>query len=144
MSRCEGSNLGGTLDVDLAHLPFQSALSLATSRSWLEIDLDAIAGNIAQIRLVSDPGIELLLPVKADGYGHGAVEVAKVAAKAGVERFGVASLEEAMLLRRGGIDKRILLLTPPIGRERDQIVAFSLTPVIAGLDVGSRLDGCAR
>jgi len=144
MSRCEGSNLGGTLDVDLAHLPFQSALSLATSRSWLEIDLDAIAGNIAQIRLVSDPGIELLLPVKADGYGHGAVEVAKVAAKAGVERFGVASLEEAMLLRRGGIDQRILLLTPPIGRELDQIVAFSLTPVIADLDVASRLDACAR
>ena len=140
MSRREALNLGGTLDVDPAHLPFTSAVRLFTSRSWLEIDLDAIKTNIEAIKRISSEGVEILLPVKADGYGHGAVEVAKEAIGCGITWFGVASLEEALILRRGGIKGNILLLTPPIGTELELLIMASITPVIADLEIASRLN----
>jgi alanine racemase len=107
-------NPGGTLDLDLAHLPFETAHNLATSRSWLEIDLDAIKTNIETIQRISGEGVEILLPVKADGYGHGALEIVKETVQCGVSYFGVASLEEALSLRKRGIEENVLLLTPPI------------------------------
>jgi alanine racemase len=143
MSRREGLNLGGPLDVDLAHLPFESALCFTTSRSWLEIDLDAIKLNIKTIREISGKGVEILLPVKADGYGHGAVEIAKEAVGCDIHWFGVASIEEALLLRRGGIEENILLLTPPIGAEVEFLVNASITPVISDLKIAALLNECA-
>lgn len=143
MSHREVLNLGGALDVDLAHLPFESALNLAISRSWLEIDLDAIKTNISTIRAVSGRGVEILLPVKADGYGHGASEIAHEAAESGISWFGVASLEEALALRRSGIRQRILLLTPATGTELPLLVAGSITPVIADLEVARGLNEIA-
>jgi alanine racemase len=143
MSHREVLNLGGALDLDLAHLPFESALNLAISRSWLEIDLDAIKTNISTIRQVSGRGVEILLPVKADGYGHGATDIAYEAAESGVNWFGVASLEEALALRRSGIRQRILLLTPVTGIELQLLVAGSITPVIADLEVARGLNDTA-
>ena len=143
MIRREVLHPGGTLDVDLAHLPFESALNLATSRSWLEIDLDAIRTNISTIRTISGGGAEMLLPVKADGYGHGSLDVAREAIRAGVKWFGVASIEEALSLRQGGIAERILLLTPPTGVELELLLAARITPVIADREVAGRLNELA-
>jgi alanine racemase len=126
-------NAGGAVDADLAHLPFDSALRLTTSRAWLEIDLDAISANIETLRDHAGRGVEILLPVKADGYGHGAVEVAREAARCGVGWFGVASLEEALILRRGGIEGRILLLTPPSPPEIEFLVVAGIRTVVMDL-----------
>lgn len=76
----------------------------------LEIKLDAIYSNIHHAVERLDPGTELFQVVKANGYGHGAVQVARVAEKAGASGFCVAILDEALELRHAGIMKPILVL----------------------------------
>lgn len=87
------------------------------STAWVEIDLDAIAHNIAVIHKTLRPGTRLMLVVKAGAYGHGITEIACRAASCGVDAFAVANLEEGIFLRRAGVGGTILLLNPP---ERSQ------------------------
>jgi len=81
--------------------------------TWLEIDLGAIRQNVQQLCDISRT--QVMAVVKADGYGHGALAVAKAATEAGATWCGVARLDEALNLRREGINKRLLVLgyTPP-------------------------------
>ncbi|AKK07935.1 alanine racemase [Corynebacterium testudinoris] len=72
------------------------------------IDLDAIAHNTRTIKTLIGEQVRLMAVVKADGYGHGALEAAKVMGANGAEAFGVATLAEAVALREGGIDTPIL------------------------------------
>ncbi|XID92931.1 alanine racemase [Paenibacillaceae bacterium WGS1546] len=82
-----------------------------------EISLDALDYNIGAFRERLSPGTKMLASVKANAYGHGAAEIARRAAAAGVDYLGVAFLDEAMQLRASGIDAPILVLgyTPPGG-----------------------------
>lgn len=77
--------------------------------TWAEIDLDAIEHNVKQIKSLH-PAKEIFAVVKANGYGHGDVEVSKVAIEAGVSCLAVSGLEEALCLRKSGIDVPILVL----------------------------------
>src|SRR4051812_33993 len=70
---------------------------------WVEIDLGVIAGNAAWVKSQLPKGASFVASVKADAYGHGAVEVSKVVLKAGAERLGVRDLAEAEILRKAGI-----------------------------------------
>jgi alanine racemase len=81
-----------------------------TARTWAEIDLTAIKHNLASIKKLIGPDTTLMAVVKANAYGHGMVEVVRTALAAGAGFFGVASLEEAMELRRSGINAPILVL----------------------------------
>lgn len=83
-----------------------------TRRTWAEIDLRALAHNLREIQKHLRPSCQIMAVVKADGYGHGAVEVAKAAARAGARWLGVATLEEGLALRRAGIRARVLVLGP--------------------------------
>lgn len=76
------------------------------------IDVGAIAANVRHLRRLT--GVEVMAVVKADGYGHGAVQSAAAALQGGATRLGVADVAEAIALRRGGIDAPILawLLAP--------------------------------
>ncbi|MDF7672592.1 alanine racemase [Lactobacillus sp. ESL0701] len=76
----------------------------------VRVDLDAIRQNIKQELNHLEPGQKLFAVVKANAYGHGAVKVAQVAAKAGAAGFCVAILDEALELRRAGIVQPILVL----------------------------------
>jgi alanine racemase len=77
------------------------------------VDLDAVAGNVAVLREHA-PGAQLMAVVKADGYGHGMVPVARAALAGGADRLGVAHLREALELRAAGVDAPILAwLTVP-------------------------------
>ena len=80
------------------------------SRTWAEIDMDALAGNFRAIRESCSQKIYAV--IKADAYGHGAVAFARALDADG---FAVATLEEAIELRENGIEKPILILgfTPP-------------------------------
>ncbi|WP_090673630.1 alanine racemase [Paenibacillus tianmuensis] len=80
-----------------------------------EISLDAIASNAAYFKSLLQPGCQWMAVVKANGYGHGAVETAKATLSAGADRLGVAFLDEALRLRSAGIAAPILVLgyTPP-------------------------------
>ncbi len=81
--------------------------------TWLEIDLGVIRNNVQQLLQLT--GTQVMAVVKADGYGHGALAVAKAATGAGATWCGTARLDEALQLRRAGINKRLLVLgyTPP-------------------------------
>lgn len=72
------------------------------------IDLDAISHNVKVLKDMVGPQVNLMCVVKADAYGHGALKVAPIMAKAGADALGVATLEEAVALRRSGIDLPIL------------------------------------
>ena len=80
-----------------------------------DIDLDAIAINIQQLKKVTSPGALFMAVVKANAYGHGAVEVARQALAGGADWLGVARIHEGMALRKAGIQGKILVLnyTPP-------------------------------
>jgi alanine racemase len=76
--------------------------------AWLEIDLERIRSNVRELIRISQT--EVMAIVKANGYGHGAAEVARAAVDAGATWCGVARLEEAIALRRAGINNQILVL----------------------------------
>ncbi|MDA1265080.1 MAG: alanine racemase [Planctomycetota bacterium] len=79
-------------------------------RAWTEVDLDALASNLAVIRRRAGAGRRVMLVVKQDAYGHGAVAVAHHAVRCGVGAFGVGSSSEALELREAGIRLPILVL----------------------------------
>jgi alanine racemase len=80
-----------------------------------EIDLTAIASNVAELRRITQSEAQLLVAVKANAYGHGIVEVAQQAIESGADALGVARLPEAVALRDSGIEAPILIFgyTPP-------------------------------
>ena len=84
-------------------------------RTWAEIDLDALAYNYHQARRRIGPEVKYLGVVKADAYGHGAVQVARKLEVLGTDYLAVSSLDEARELRQGGIEAPFLILghTPP-------------------------------
>jgi alanine racemase len=77
--------------------------------AWVEVDLEAVRHNVRTVRGVLRRGAQLMAVVKADGYGHGAVPVARAAVQAGAAWLGVARPEEAVELRRAGLDVPVLV-----------------------------------
>jgi alanine racemase len=111
-----------------------------TGRTWAEIDLGAVQANLAAIRAHLDPTVRIMAVVKADGYGHGAVPVARAAMQAGASWLGVATVEEGLALRRARIAAPTLVFGPASPDEiaeavrRDlslTIVAAESVPVVA-------------
>ncbi|MDP9343996.1 MAG: alanine racemase [Actinomycetota bacterium] len=103
-----------------------------------EVDLDAIRHNA---RVLKPSSAELMAVVKGQGYGHGAVEVARAALEAGATWLGVALVEEGIELREAGIGAPLLMLSEfPPGSERDALAA-GITPTVysdPGLDALAR------
>ena len=108
--------------------------------TWVEVDLAAIAHNV---RALTFPGAQVMALVKADGYGHGDVAVARAALGAGATWLGVALVEEGLGLRAAGIDAPILVLSEcPPGSEV-AAVAASLTPTVCSSDGLDRIAASA-
>lgn len=78
--------------------------------TWAEVDLQAIEKNVQAMREKLPETTEIIAVVKADGYGHGAIQVAKHALKSGATHLAVALLEEAVKLRQAGFDVPILVM----------------------------------
>lgn len=97
--------------------PFGGASRRATRAL---IDLDAIADNVRIVKRAIGPNVALMAVVKANAYGHGARMVAPAAIAAGADRLGVATLDEALVLRRDGVTAPIQILGP-IGE--DEVVS---------------------
>ena len=72
-------------------------------RTWAEIDLDAIAHNLREIQKFTSGNARIMAVVKADAYGHGALQVARSALENGASWLAVSVLEEVLELRTGGI-----------------------------------------
>ncbi len=112
----------------------------ASCRSWVEISRSQIAQNFGDVRSAVGPGIEVMGVVKADAYGHGAIEISRVLAAAGAKWLAVSSVEEGVTLRRAGIETRILVMAGVMPYEREALVDFRLTPAIHSLEDIAALD----
>lgn len=110
---------------------------------WAEIDLDAVRDNVRALRGALVPPAKLLVVVKANAYGHGAVEVAQAAAAAGAWGFGVATVDEGEELRRAGVREPVVLLDLTLPDEAPRIVALDLAAGVAELDAARALSRAA-
>ena len=102
-------------------------------RTWAEIDLDALAHNYRQAREKTGPDVKYLGVVKADAYGHGAIQISRKLEELGADYLAVSSLDEARELRQGGIWAPILILghTPPA--MVPQLIAYRITQAVSAL-----------
>ena len=100
-------------------------------RTWAEINLDALAHNYRQARALTGPKVRYLGVVKADAYGHGAVQVARQLERLGAEYLAVSSLDEARELRQEGIRAPVLILghTPP--EMTPQLIDYGITQAVS-------------
>lgn len=98
--------------------------------AWAEVDLGAIRHNVSALKALTPPGCLFMAVVKADGYGHGAIEVARTAVSAGADRLGVATVDEAVALRRAGLTCPIQLLSEPPETTVAEIIEFGLIPTV--------------
>jgi len=97
------------------------------------IHLDRFIRNINIIKARIGQNRHICVPVKADAYGHGALEIAKTSLEAGAFSLGVATLTEGINLRKGGINAPILLFNQPHPDEIPEIITFNLTPFISDI-----------
>ena len=111
--------------------------------AWAEIDLDAIRANIRALMAILSPGARFMAVVKADAYGHGAVEVARAAVEAGAWGVGVATAEEGVLLRRAGLTAPVLLLGPTPPGEAATAVEHDLAVAVFQAEVARALSEAA-
>lgn len=101
-----------------------------TRPTYVEVNLDNLAHNYSEIRRIVRKETQVMPVIKANGYGHGAVELAKLYSSLGVNRFAVSLLNEAIELRRAGIDKPILVLNFTPYFQMSDVAANDLTQAI--------------
>lgn len=117
---------------------------LARRPTWAEIDLNNLAANFNRIRRRVTPVARIMAILKANAYGHGAVECAQRLSREGADWFGVALPEEAIQLRAAGIKDPILLLAGHWPGQAAACVQHQLTSVVYRLDMIEALDQAAR
>ncbi|HKK31934.1 MAG TPA: alanine racemase [Desulfomicrobiaceae bacterium] len=106
---------------------------------WAEIDLDAIAHNLKEIRRNIGPAPEIMAVVKANAYGHGAVRISQLALRSGADRLAVARVGEGIELREAGITAPLLVLGYAPEDCAPDIVRHRLTPTIYSLQAAQVL-----
>jgi len=111
--------------------------------TWAEVDLNAYAHNIMELRRIAGKASRLMPVVKADGYGHGAIEITREALKNGAEHLGVARINEAVQLRKAGIEAPILIFgyTPPDLAQT--LIEYDLTQTVYATAAASALSELA-
>lgn len=106
------------------------AKRVATRPTWAEVSLGTLRQNFRVVQKHTGSGVTICAVVKADAYGHGAVECSRALEAEGARWFGVTSLDEAIPLCEAGIRGRILLLTGFWRGEEEEIVRLKLTPTV--------------
>ena len=108
-------------------------------RTWAEVDLDAIAHNIKEIRKITNPDAQIMAVVKADAYGHGFLEVTRTLLENGADRLAVAMLQEGKQLRSRGVTVPILVLGALGGETAEDLINFDITPSVFSYDFAKAL-----
>ncbi|MCI2429751.1 alanine racemase [Candidatus Acetothermia bacterium] len=104
------------------------------------IDLKQLERNIATVRAHLSPDVKILFPVKADAYGHGAVEIARTAERVGIDYLGVANIGEALELRAAGIQILILTLAASRIEHIPELLSIDLDISLSSLDFARALN----
>ncbi len=113
-------------------------------RCWAEIDLDAIAHNMKEIRSITNPDAEIMAVVKADAYGHGFLEVSRTLLENGADRLSVATLDEAVQLREHGVDVPALILGAMSGAAAADLIRYDITPAVFTYELAKALSDEAK
>ncbi|HOK93294.1 MAG TPA: alanine racemase [Spirochaetota bacterium] len=104
------------------------------SPTYCEIDLSAFSNNLKEIRRLIPDHTKIMAVVKANAYGHGSVTIAKEAQSAGAEFLAVARLNEAMLLRNGGITLPILLFDDSAMHSAEIYIDQNIRPSVSSME----------
>ena len=99
--------------------------------TYATVNLAALAHNLSRIKRYLSPGCEVMAVVKANAYGHGALETAQALTCQGIGRFAVASLDEGIALRQAGLSASIVVLGALFEKQVSDLVAHRLTPVVS-------------
>jgi alanine racemase len=125
--------------------PVRMRIVSAPYRSYVLVSREQIARNFRSVRAVVGPRVEVAAVVKADAYGHGALEVSRVLTGEGARWLAVSSVEEGVALRRGGIrEARILVMGGFLRYEAEALVEYDLTPAIHSLEQVAQVDRLAE
>lgn len=108
-----------------------------------EIDLGAVAHNVRELRRITSAGTQLMIAVKADGYGHGAVQIAQTALQNGADSLAVARVREGLELRKAGIGAPILIFGHTTAYLAETLVAKQLVPTIFSVQNARDLSAAA-
>ncbi len=111
--------------------------------TWAEVDISAVEKNYFAVRHLLSDSCQLMAVVKADGYGHGAVEVAKRVLAAGANRLAVSNLNEALQLREAGITAPILIFSHVLPEAASCLAENDITQTVVGLEYAYRLEDAA-
>lgn len=111
--------------------------------TWVEVSLSALKHNLAQVRGLLPPSVKVMAVVKANAYGHGAVETAKVFVEAGAEYLGVTTFEEGLELREGGILAPALVFSPLLPDQFEAAITNNLDQTICSLEMAELLSKTA-
>ena len=103
---------------------------MATRPTWAEVSLDTLRQNFRAVVKHAGADVIVCAVVKADAYGHGAVECSRALQAEGAKWLGVTSLDEAIPLREAGVESRILLMTGFWRGEEREIARLRLTPTV--------------
>ncbi len=114
------------------------------NRTWAEVSIDALYHNLSQFQQLLRKDCKLMAVVKADAYGHGACEIAKILANNGVSYFGVAFFDEAKQLRQSGINQPILILGHTPAEVMGEVVELNLTPTVYNFSMAKALSNAAQ
>ena len=113
---------------------YESTMNFTRRAVWAQIDLDAAAHNMRQIRKHVGTDVKIAAVVKANAYGHGSVELAKTFAENGADCFAVSSLDEAVELRRyAHIDNEIFILGHTDARRTEELLTYDIEPAVFNL-----------
>ena len=113
-------------------------------RTWAEISLDAIAHNYREIKSRVGDGAKLCCVVKADGYGHGAVELASLYEELGADFFAVSNIDEGIELRDAGIRLPILILGYTPVRDAARLSAYNISQAVFSLEYAKALSAACE
>ena len=107
-------------------------------RTWAEIDLDALAHNYGRLRQHIGPKVRFLGVVKADAYGHGAVQVARTLQELGADYLAVSSIDEAMELRANGVAMPVLILGHTPKEQVGRLIEHHITQAVTCMPASER------
>ena len=111
--------------------------------TWTEVNLDAIAQNVRNIKKLIGEKKELMAVVKGNAYGHDILEVSSVVLKNGASRLAVARLEEGIFLRKAGIVIPILILGLTLKQQAELLVSYNITPTVCEYEMIEKLSESA-
>jgi len=111
--------------------------------AWAEVDLGAITRNVRALKALTPAATRFMAVVKADGYGHGAVRVAEAALAGGADRLGVATLEEAVVLREAGVTAPLHVLAEVPSEGAPLVVRHGIIATVASAEAAVALSRAA-